>query len=913
MKKSEKIDILLATYNGEKYLKEQIESILNQTYSNFRLVISDDKSTDNTLAILEEYEKKDDRIIVYKQEKNLGYIKNFEFLLTKVENEIYMLSDQDDYWKPEKVGKTYLKLKQENADLVFTDLEVVDQELQTIETSFNNYMLLSRKINKFKDYRMQYLYNCITGCTLMSKKKYIKDALPLPTSSKHMLHDYWIGIVVALKGKIAYLPEQTIKYRQHGNNQIGTDKLSHKFTELQQVRELFIDVKLGIFGAYVDNPSIFPENLQNQNKKVLSYFQNIQNKKYVNFKGWTTFHKIYKYETIRYYLINFLIMNFPIIATPMFKLRNFAKKISMKKILVKIYKMIFKYTPQEKYDLEENENYQKWIENNEPKENELQKQRETKLEKMPKISIIVPLYNTPEQYFIELLESVTKQTYSNWELCLADGSPEKQEYLDGLLELLGEKVKYKFLNSNKGISGNSNEALKLATGEYIALLDHDDIIPEFALYEIVKTINENPKADFIYTDEDKMLETKDKRISPHFKQDFAIDTLRSYNYICHFSIIKKELMDKLQGFNSEFDGSQDYDLILRATEQAEQIVHIPKILYNWRINANSVASGASAKPYAYVAAKKAILASIERSGIQGAKVEDSRIMGLYKITYPVKGQPKVSIIIPNKDHKKELETCVQSIEKSTYSNYEIIIVENNSTSKEIFKYYEKIKSDKIKIETYNQQEFNYSKLNNFGASKANGEYYVFLNNDTKIITTNWLETIIGNCQREEIGAIGAKLIYKNKRIQHAGVVLNLTGTAGHVNLNMKENNPGYFGRIMIQQNVSAVTGALLGISKKVFDEIKGFDETFPIAYNDVDLCLKILDLGKLITYNPYIEAYHFESKSRGYDNTEEKRNRLAKEEEKIKLKWSKYFETTDKYFNPNLRTDTPNMRVKWEG
>ena len=584
----------------------------------------------------------------------------------------------------------------------------------------------------------------------------------------------------------------------------------------------------------------------------------------------------------------------------------------LKKIMLKIYKKIFKYTPQEKFDLEENENYQKWIEKYEPKYDELEKQRETTFEYMPKISIVVPMYNTPEKYFKELLESITEQTYENWELCLADGSPEKAEYLEDLIQPLGDKIKYEFLSENKGISGNSNEALKLATGDYIALLDHDDIIPKFALYEIVKTINENPDVDFIYTDEDKILEENEKRISPHFKQDYAIDTLRSYNYICHFSIFKKELMDMLGGFNSEFDGSQDYDLILRATEQAKHIVHIPKILYNWRISSTSVASGAAAKPYAYEAAKRAILASIERHGIQGAKVEDSRIIGLYKVIYPVKGEPKISIIIPNKDHKKDLKRCIKSILKSTYKNYEIIIVENNSKEKNIFKYYKKLeKNPNIKVEKCEMSIFNYSKLNNYGASKASGEYFVFLNNDTKIITNNWLETIISNCQREEIGAIGAKLIYKNKRIQHAGVVLNLTGTAGHVNWNEKENNPGYFGRIMIQQNVSAVTGALLGVSKKVFEEVKGFDETFPISYNDVDFCLKIQDTGKLITYNPYIVAYHYESQSRGYEDTEEKQKRLKKEESKLKKKWKKYFDVTDKYYSPNLRTDVPNMRIKF--
>ncbi len=278
MENNETIDILLATYNGEKYVKQQIDSILNQTYKNIRLIISDDKSKDNTVEILREYEKIDNRVIVYVQETNLGYIKNFEFLLSKVENEIYMLSDQDDYWLPEKVEKTYSKLKQEDADLVFTDLEVVDQNLETMFPSFNDYMKLTRKINKCKDYKMQYLYNCITGCTLMSKKKFIEKLIPVPAESKYMVHDYWIGIVIGLSGKIAYLPEKTIKYRQHGNNQIGTEKISHGFSTLQQVRELFINVKLGVFNAYVKNEHIFPDKLKKQNRKTLEYFKDIENK-----------------------------------------------------------------------------------------------------------------------------------------------------------------------------------------------------------------------------------------------------------------------------------------------------------------------------------------------------------------------------------------------------------------------------------------------------------------------------------------------------------------------------------------------------------------------------------------------------------------------------------------------------------
>ena len=323
----EQIDILLTTYNGEKYLKEQIDSILNQTYTNFRLLISDDCSKDSTIKILKEYEQKDNRIKVFLQEKNLGYVKNFEFLLTKVENEIYALSDQDDVWNNDKVEKTYKKLKEEDADLVFTDLEIVNEKLKTINSSFNDYMFLSRKIKKYyKDYRLQYLYNCITGCTLMSKKKYLEKIIPIPMDSKYVIHDTWIGLIVALNGKIAYLDEATIKYRQHGNNQVGSNHTSHKYTKLNQVRELFIEVKYQLFNTYINNSSIFTKDLQKQNEKALKYFKMLKNKKYINFRGWNVFYKLYKTETFKYYIENFIILNLPILASITFKLRRLILK-----------------------------------------------------------------------------------------------------------------------------------------------------------------------------------------------------------------------------------------------------------------------------------------------------------------------------------------------------------------------------------------------------------------------------------------------------------------------------------------------------------------------------------------------------------------------------------------------------------
>lgn len=328
----EKIDVLLATYNGEKYLKEQIDSILEQTYKNIRLIISDDCSKDRTPEILKEYQQNDDRIELHIQKSNLGVVKNIEFLLKQVKSPYYMLADQDDYWLPEKVEKSLEKLKKENVDLVFGDLEVVDKDLKTMYSSFNDYMLLTRKINKYIDsYKVNYLYNCVTGCTVLAKKETIEKILPLPTNSKRLIHDHWIGLVVALNGKLAYIPEKYIKYRQHGNNEVGTEKISHGFKELKQVRNLFIEVKLGIFETYVENNEKFPKEIRDLNTESYNYFKMLEKKKNFNFRNWRTFHRLYKTETFMYYIENFLIMNMPLVAKGLFNIRYSILKLMGKR------------------------------------------------------------------------------------------------------------------------------------------------------------------------------------------------------------------------------------------------------------------------------------------------------------------------------------------------------------------------------------------------------------------------------------------------------------------------------------------------------------------------------------------------------------------------------------------------------
>ncbi len=555
--------------------------------------------------------------------------------------------------------------------------------------------------------------------------------------------------------------------------------------------------------------------------------------------------------------------------------------------------------------------YQKWIAANEPTEEELEEQRNHKFEHNPKISIIIPMYNTPVKFFGELVDSLINQTYTNWELCLADGSNKENPELKDIYSK-DSRIKYKFIGENKGISGNTNEALALATGDFIGLLDHDDILPIFSLYEVVKCINEHPEVEFIYTDEDKFEEVGGKRYDPYFKSDFGPDTLRANNYICHFSVFRKDLMEKLGGFRSEFDGAQDYDILLRMSEIAKHIYHIPKILYHWRVHELSTAkAGAHAKPYAYEAGKKAVQAHIDRLGLKGT-VEAGNTLGTYRVKYEVIGNPKVSIIIPNKDYASTLKVCLKSIIKlTTYKNYEIIVVENNSTEDETFEYYKKIDGkDNIKVVYYPEKVFNYSAIINFGVRNCTGDYVIQLNNDTELLTPNWLQEMLGFAQREDVGAVGVKMYYPDRTIQHAGIIVGIGGVAGHVFKNIPKNLHGYFSKDAMIQNLSAVTAACIMTPRKIYDDVGYMDEEFKVAFNDVDFCLKIRETGKLIIYTPYVEFLHYESKSRGYEDTVEKQQRFKGEIDRFYSKWQGFLDKGDPYYNINLRLDNDQCAIR---
>ena len=532
----------------------------------------------------------------------------------------------------------------------------------------------------------------------------------------------------------------------------------------------------------------------------------------------------------------------------------------------------------------------------------------------PKISILVPLYNTPEKYLQEMIESVQNQTYGNWELCLADGSDDSHSNVGSICKkyVAGDaRILYKKLEKNLGISGNTNECINMATGEYISLFDHDDLLHPSALFEVVKAICEQ-NADFIYTDENTFHETPEDAFCPHFKPNFAPDTLRSYNYICHFTTFERSLLKKAGGgFRTEFDGSQDYDMILRLTEQAEHIVHIPKILYYWRSHPNSVASDVSAKPYTIVSAKKALSQHLSRVGLKGT-VLDSVIPSTYKIAYEIDGEPMISILIPNYENIDSLKTCLNSIyDKTTYRRFEIIIIENNSKTAEIFNYYEQIqkKWDNLKVVEWSGK-FNYSAINNFGAKYANGDVLLLLNNDTEVITPDWLEQMLMFAQRKDVGAVGAMLYYPDNTVQHAGVILGIGGVGGHAHKYFQRGDYGYMSRLTIAQNYSCVTAACVMMRRAVWNEIGGLDESFEVAFNDVDMCMRIRKAGYLVVWTPYAELYHYESKSRGLEDTPEKQKRFQEEVLRFQNRWEKELQAGDPYYNPNLTLVREDFSVK---
>ena len=544
--------------------------------------------------------------------------------------------------------------------------------------------------------------------------------------------------------------------------------------------------------------------------------------------------------------------------------------------------------------------YEQWYENHKALPEELEKQKNEKWKRKPLISIVVPVYNTPQVFLRQMIESVQNQSYSEWELCIGNASPENKEMKKILEEYKNDaRIKEVEIPENKGISQNTNRAMEIASGELIGLLDHDDLLAPNALYEIAKAVNEHPDPEVIYTDEDKVTTDLKEHFQPHLKPDFNLDLLRSNNYICHFFVASRDLIKRVGGFRPEFNGAQDYDLILRCTEQAKQIVHIPKILYHWRVHKASTADNPASKMYAFDAGKRAIEEHLVRCRTKGT-VQHTKDLGFYRVKYEVCGEPLVSIIIPNKDQSEALKKCLDSIqEKTSYRNYEIIIVENNSEEPETFAFYKKIAGEKIKVVTW-EGEFNYSAINNFGVRHARGDYLLLLNNDVEIINGDWLTEMLSHCQRKEVGIVGAKLYYPDNTIQHAGIIIGIGGVAGSVFVGLPRAFSGYLHKASIQLDLSAVTAACMLVKRSVFEQVGGLEEKLKVAFNDVDFCLRVREKGYLVVYDPYAELYHYESKTRGAEDTKEKIRRFQTEIEYMRSHWIGLLKKGDPYYNCNL-------------
>lgn len=549
------------------------------------------------------------------------------------------------------------------------------------------------------------------------------------------------------------------------------------------------------------------------------------------------------------------------------------RREAVKKIYVKYFS---KYNEEERI-------YKKWIEQNEPNKQELEKQRNTKFKIQPKISIIVPVYNTPQDFFAELVKNLQNQTYSNWELCLADGSPEPLKFMAEYPKK-DNRIKYKVIGENKGISGNTNEALTLATGDFIGLLDHDDLLPIFSLYEVVKAINENPDVKFIYSDEDKLETAKGPRYGVFFKPDFSPYTLNSANYICHFSIFKKELMDKLGGFRSEYDGSQDFDIVARASEETSNIVHISKVLYHWRAHKNSTAQNSDSKPYAFEVGKKVIKDHIKRSLNTDVEVTDGLTPGSYEIKYLPKETPKVSIIVDGRD-SENIQNLIEKVKISTYLNYEIIAIT-------------KQKLDDIKIIEPTENTF---KDYNNAVQISNGKYFIiFDNNLVKIDKPTYIEDLLGICQDKEVGIVGTKLYNNEEKVEHSGIIIGMNGAGDFLYKGAPKDIGTYMQRLLIIHNVSCVYTKYAFIDKEIFTQIGGFSEEYKGISESIDFCLKILNDKKQVIINPIISIC-----VNKIDNSE----KIQNEEEKVQNKWKDMYKKGDIYFSPNLSKNNTGLSL----
>ena len=601
-----------------------------------------------------------------------------------------------------------------------------------------------------------------------------------------------------------------------------------------------------------------------------------------------------------------------------YRIFKFITSVRGQKKIFQLFWKIIKYAVRKTTGIHlfNSQDYNRWMKKNFPTVLQLEgyKEKEKTFNYRPKISIVLPVYNPPENFFKDAIQSVIDQAYSNWELCIADDLSTNENIRTIIKDYAekDERIKYVFRKENGHISASSNSGIEISTGDYIALLDHDDLLTPDALYENVLALNDDQEIDFIYSDEDKVNENG-KFCDYHFKPDFCPDNFLSRNYICHFSVIRSSIVKEVGGFRIGYEGSQDYDLFLRATEKAKKIHHIAKILYHWRIHSESTAKKMDTKPYATNAAVKALEDTLVRRGEKGVVKPLENAPGFYTIRYEIEHHKKVSIIIPSKDQAVLTDGCLSSIFNLTdYPDFEVILINNNSSEQSFFDVvnkWEEKEPNRFKL-INDDGGFNFSRLMNKSAAESTGDYLLLLNNDIEIINRDWISAMVEQAQKRRIGAVGAKLLYKNQTIQHAGVILGLGGVAGHCFVGLDKGDSGYYNYLKSVNNFSAVTAACLLVRKEVYYEVDGFDEELAIEFNDVDFCLKLKEKGYDNVYLPHVNLFHYESISRGHPHkTKESYERSFKEGALFKERWQDFIDH-DPCYNENLCLIYDDFRIK---
>ncbi len=923
------VSIIVRTKDRPKLLRRALQSICVQTYRPIEVVLVNDGGCeldmDELRGILGDVTMNYIRL-----EKNTGRAHAGNVGIENANGKYIGFLDDDDELYPEHVETIISFLEQSDYEVAYTDIEMVVQEFAPEEGK----MVDTNKTIFSKDFSYNDLLviNYIPFNSIIFSKHAL-DAAGRLDESFELYEDWDFLIRIGQKYPFYHIKKITARYNQWSRDlqinqaDIGQMKIMHLQVINKHKEKISPEFILNMWQQSYDKNAIIAEkdgiilqkdSVISEKSEIISQMEKtlaekdeliLQLKNSINsIKATIGWKLLEKFRRSREKLLPSRTMRRRLYDGWVRLLANIIKKKDST-LSTKTNSQIQNLpTSQSGKDLEEsshclhiNDAYRLWILKNEPDNASLEAQRKISysFKIRPKISIVTPVCNPKKDIFIEMIESVLGQTYDNWELCIADASSNSiRDIINKYISKDRKRIKAVYLSKNKGIAANSNDALTLVTGDFVTFLDHDDTLSPFALFEIVKAINENPDADFIYSDEDKLSEDGKNRLYPHFKPDWSPDKLRSYNYICHLSVFKKELLDKIGYFKAGYEGSQDYDLILRATEKAQCIIHIPKVLYHWRISEKSVAGNPHSKMYAYEAAKKALRDHMTRLGIE-ARVEDGFFLGSYRVRNLIEKNPTVSIIIPSIGDKNLLTKCVNSIlNKTIYKEFEIIIVSSVSEEQKTHICRGIVETDKVRFIALNRN-FRLSLGSNVGSNHANGEYLLFLHDDTEIITNDWIEGLLEHAIRKDVGAVGAKLYYPDGRIQHAGLILGIKGLYGYHHRGFPKESDGYWGRLQIIQNLSAVSAACLMISKEKFHELNGFDEEYYSSAYDVDFCLRLCESGFRVVWTPYVELYHHESEVEPMED----KNRF-------KEKWQEILNKGDPYYSPNLTMDREDFSVK---